>query len=217
MKVAISPDAAAALVPDGASLMIGGFAVVGTPQRMIEALVRAGRCRLTVIAVDGGRDNLGIGRLVHEGCVERVVASHIGLNAELQQAMVAGRIAVELVPQGTLVERIRAAGCGLGGVLTKTGLGTLAAEGQQVVEVGGEPWLCLPPLAADFALICADQADHLGNLTYQLTATNFNPVMAMAGKVVICEPREIVPVGMIPPDAVKTPGVLVTHLLTRAT
>jgi acetate CoA/acetoacetate CoA-transferase alpha subunit len=130
--------------------------------------------------------------------------------------MISGEIKVELVPQGTLAERIRAGGFGLGGVLTKTGLGTLASEGQRIIEIDGQQWLFASPLRADFALIHADRADHGGSLTYQLTATNFNPVMALAADTVICEPREIVPVGVIPPDAVTTPGVLVDLLIERA-
>ena len=129
--------------------------------------------------------------------------------------MIAGEIAVELVPQGTLVERIRAGGVGLGGVLTATGLGTSVEEGKQTVEIDGQRFLIETPLRADFALIGARQADYLGNLEYFLTAHNFNPIMALAADVVIAEPQHIVPVGVIPPDAVKTPGVLVDHLLER--
>ncbi|MGH2340076.1 CoA transferase subunit A [Segnochrobactraceae bacterium EtOH-i3] len=215
MKKAITPQAAAELVPDGAVLMIGGFMGVGSPHRVIEALALLGRKDLTVIGNDAGRPNYGIGRLIHEGLVKKVIASHIGLNPELQKEMVAGRIEVDLVPQGTLAERIRAAGFGLGGVLTKTGLGTPAAEGRKVIEIDGEDWLYAPPLKADIALIHAHYADYNGNLSYQLTATNFNPLMAMAARKVICEPREIVPVGVIPPDAVRTPGVLIHELVVR--
>jgi acetate CoA/acetoacetate CoA-transferase alpha subunit len=215
-KYTLSPAEAAALIPAGASLLIGGFMGVGSPHRLIEALVAAGTGALTVIANDTARPGFGIGRLITAGLVTRVIASHIGLNPETQKAMMAGTIKVELVPQGTLAERIRAGGFGLGGVLTRTGLGTLAAEGQRVIEIDGEPWLYAPPIRADFALIHADRADYRGNLAYQLTATNFNPVMAMAADVVICEPREIVPTGVIPPDAVTTPGVLIDHLIARA-
>ncbi len=215
MKKAITPQAVADMIPDGAVLMIGGFMGVGSPHRVIEALAKAGRSNLTVIGNDAGRPNYGIGRLIHEGQVKKVIASHIGLNPELQKEMVAGRIEVELVPQGTLAERIRAAGFGLGGVLTRTGLGTPAAEGKRVIEIDGEDWLYAPPLKADFALIHAHYADYNGNLAYQLTATNFNPLMAMAATTVICEPKEIVPVGVIPPDAVRTPGVLIDELVVR--
>ncbi|PNG26701.1 CoA transferase subunit A [Methylocella silvestris] len=216
MKRAISPSAAAALIPDGATIMIGGFMAVGSPHRLIDALVAADKRDLTIIANDTGLPGIGIGKLIAAGCVSRVIASHIGLNPQTQKAMIAGEIAVELVPQGTLAERIRAAGYGLGGVLTKTGLGTLAAEGQKIIEIDGEPWLYAPPLFADFALVAAERADYNGNLSYQLTATNFNPVMAMAGRIVICEPREILPIGAVPPDSVNTPGVLVDHLIERA-
>jgi acetate CoA/acetoacetate CoA-transferase alpha subunit len=216
MKIAITPEAAAELVPSGATVMIGGFMGVGSPHRLIDALVAAGRRELTIIANDTARPGFGIGKLIGAGLVSRVIASHIGLNPETQKGMLSGSIAVELVPQGTLAERIRCAGFGLGGVLTKTGLGTLAAEGQRIIEINGEEWLYAPPLPAEFALLHADRADYNGNLTYQLTATNFNPLMAMAGKTVICEPREILPVGAIPPDAVDTPGVLVDHLIRRA-
>jgi acetate CoA/acetoacetate CoA-transferase alpha subunit len=216
MKKAISPQEAASLIPDGAVLMIGGFMGVGSPHRVIDALVAAGRRDLTVIANDTARPGVGIGKLVSAGALRRVVTSHIGLNPETQKRMMTGDIEVELVPQGTLAEQIRAAGYGLGGVLTRTGLGTEAEKGRREIEIDGERFLFAPPVHADFALIACNRADYLGNAEYQLTATNFNPVMAMAGKVVICEPREILPVGAIPPDAVTTPGVLVDHLVERA-
>lgn len=216
MKPNLKPEDAAKLIPDGARVMIGGFMGVGSPHRLIAALAQAGRKNLTVIANDTARPGYGIGKLISAGAVARLITSHIGLNPETQKGMIEGRIEVELVPQGTLVERIRAAGFGLGGVLTKTGLGTIAAEGQRTIEIDGEDWLLATPLKADFALIGADQADHRGNLQYQLTATNFNPVMAMAATTVICEPREILPIGMIPPDAIKTPGVVIDYLIARA-
>lgn len=213
MKTAISVQHAAELIPDGAVLMIGGFMGVGTPERLIDALVARGQQGLTVIANDTARPGVGIGKLISSGQVRHVIASHIGLNPQTQAKMFAGELTVELVPQGTLAERIRAAGYGLGGVLVQTGIGTLAAEGKQVIDLDGEPWLLERPLRADFALIHANQADYAGNLAYQLTATNFNPVMAMAATTVICEAREILPIGMITPDQVTTPGVLVNHLI----
>lgn len=216
MKGALKPEAAAALIPEGASLMIGGFMAVGTPERLIDALVARGVGKLTIIANDTAMPGKGIGKLVSAGLVTRVITSHIGLNPETQAKMIAGEIEVELVPQGTLVERIRAGGMGLGGVLTPTGLGTEVEIGKQTIEVQGKRFLVETPLKADFALIGAWQADYVGNLSYLLTAHNFNPIMALAGKTVIAEPESIVPVGVIPPDAVKTPGVLVDHLLIRA-
>ncbi len=215
MKSALSAEAAAALIPDGASLMIGGFMAVGSPLRLLDALVARGARDLTIIANDTAKPGLGIGRLIGAGAVSRVIASHIGLNPETQARMLAGEIAVELVPQGTLIERIRAGGVGLGGVLTPTGLGTEVEDGKPVIEVEGKRYLLETPLRADFALIGAWQADHVGNLTYELTAHNFNPIIALAAQTVIAEAQSLVPVGVIPPDAVKTPGVLVDHLLLR--
>ncbi len=215
MKGALKAAAAAEMIPDGASLMIGGFMAVGTPERIIDAIVERGVRDLTVIANDTAMPGHGIGKLITAGLVRRVVASHIGLNPETQAKMIAGEIACELVPQGTLIERIRAGGMGLGGVLTPTGLGTEVEEGKQIVEVEGKRFLVETPLKADFALIGAWQADYVGNLAYLLTAHNFNPIIALAGATVIAEPEAIVPVGVIPPDLVKTPGVLVDHLIVR--
>ncbi|MCY1166240.1 acetate CoA/acetoacetate CoA-transferase alpha subunit [Sphingomonas sp. BE270] len=216
MKKPITAEEAVALIPDGASILIGGFLVCGTPFRLIEALAAAGKKNLTIIANDTGRPNEGIGRLIHEGLVSRVIASHIGTNTETQRKMLDGSMQVDLVPQGTLVERIRAGGYGLGGVLTKTGLGTLVAEKGEVVTLGGEQWLYEPPIKADFAFIYADVADQVGNLTYRFTAHNFNPAIALAGGTVIAEARELVPVGSIAPDDVKTPGIVVDYLIARA-
>ena len=215
MFKAITAADAAALVPDGASVMIGGFMGAGTPERVIDALVARGARGLTVIANDTAFPGIGIGKLIDADCVTRVVASHIGTNPVTQKKMIAGEITVELVPQGTLIERIRAAGSGLGGVLTPTGLGTVVEDEKPVIDVDGEKFLLEKPLHADFALLHAHEADYNGNLTYRLTAANFNPIIAFAAKVVIVEPHQIVPVGVIPPDAVRTPGVLVDHLVER--
>ncbi|WP_431281285.1 3-oxoacid CoA-transferase subunit A [Humitalea sp. 24SJ18S-53] len=215
MRGVISAADAAALIPDGASVMFGGFIGVGTPPRIIDALVARGVRGLTIIGNDTARPGLGIGKLIDAGCVARVIVSHIGTNPVTQKKMMAGEIVVDLVPQGTLAERIRAAGAGLGGILTPTGVGTVVQEGKQVIEVDGRKFLLELPLRADFALILAHEADYNRNLTYRLTATNFNPIMALAADVVIAEPNEIVPVGVIPPDHVKTPGILVTHLIER--
>src|SRR5919107_911065 len=198
MRTALSPAAAAALVPDSATVMIGGFMGVGSPPPTIAALVaRRGR-GVTVIANDTARPGVGIGRLISAGCVARVVVSHIGTNPETQRLMLAGELAVELVPQGTLAERIRAGGAGLGGVLTATGLGTLAAEGRQVVRLDGRDWLVEPALRAEVALLAARSADYAGNLVYSLKARNFNTLMAMAADTVLAEPNEIVPLGVLP-------------------
>lgn len=216
MKRAIRVSQAAEMVADGSVVLVGGFMGVGSPHRLIDALVARGARGLTIVANDTAMPGVGIGKLVTAGCVARAIVSHIGLNPETQKKMIAGEIEVELVPQGTLVERIRAAGVGLGGVLTATGLDTPVEDGKQIVEVDGRRFLLEKPIRGDFALVAARQADYVGNLEYSLTAHNFNPVMAMAAATVIAEPNHIVPVGVIPPDAVKTPGVLIDYLLERA-
>jgi acetate CoA/acetoacetate CoA-transferase alpha subunit len=206
---------AVALIPDGASLMIGGFMGVGTPERVIDELVRQGKRGLTVIANDTALPGIGIGKLVSADLVCKVIASHIGLNPETQKKMIAGAIEVELVPQGTLIERIRSGGFGLGGILTATGVGTVVAEGKQVIAVAGNDYLVETALRADFALVNAFLADYLGNLSYALTARNFNPVIAMAADTVIAEADNIVPVGLISPDHVVTPAPLVDYLIAQ--
>jgi len=217
MKRAIKAEAAAELIRDGSTVLIGGFMGVGSPHRLIDALVARGVRDLTVVANDTAMPGRGIGKLVSAGAIARLITSHIGLNPETQAKMIAGEIEVELVPQGSLVERIRAAGVGLGGVLTATGLGTEVEEGKPSVELRGKRYLIELPIHGDFALIAAHQADYVGNLAYSLTAHNFNPIMALAADTVIAEADLIVPVGMIPPDGVKTPGVLVDMVLERAT
>jgi len=209
-------EAAAALIPDGASLMVGGFMGVGSPDQLIDELVRQGRRELTVIANDSAVPGTGIGKLVTARALRKLVASHIGLNPETQQQMIAGALEVELVPQGTLIERIRSAGCGLGGVLTPTGVGTVVEEGKRKIDVEGRSYLLETALHADFALVQAFMADYRGNLVYALTARNFNPVIAMAGRTVIAEVEHVVPIGMISPDHVVTPAVLVDHLVVRS-
>jgi acetate CoA/acetoacetate CoA-transferase alpha subunit len=215
MRKVIKAAEAVSAIPDGAVLMIGGFMGAGTPPRLIEELVRQCKRELTVIANDTARPGHGIGKLIAARLVKKVVTSHIGTNPETQRQMIAGELDVELVPQGTLAERIRAGGYGLGGVLTPTGVGTLAAEGKQTLEIDGRSFLLERPLKADFALVNAKRADYYGNLEYALTSRNFNPVMAMAATTVIAEAEDIVPVGVIPPDAVGTPHVLVKHLVGK--
>ena len=204
---------AVAPIPDGASLMVGGFMGVGTPERIVDELVRQRKRDLTVIANDTALPGVGIGKLVTANLVRKVIASHIGLNPETQRKMLAGEMEVELVPQGTLIERIRAAGHGLGGVLTPTGVGTIVEEGKHKLEVSGREYLLETALSADFALVQAFLADYIGNLTYVLTARNFNPVIAMAARTVIVDAEHVVPVGMISPDHVQTPAPLVDYLI----
>ncbi len=212
----ITLEDAVARIPDGASLMVGGFMGVGTPECIVDELVRQRKRDLTVIGNDTALPGVGIGKLVSANLVRKAIASHIGLNPETQKKMLAGQMEVELVPQGTLIERIRAAGYGLGGFLTSTGVGTVVEEGKRKVEVEGREYLLEVPLRADFALVQAFLADYLGNLTYALTARNFNPVIAMAAATVIVDAEHIVPVGMISPDQVMTPAPLVDYLVSRA-
>jgi acetate CoA/acetoacetate CoA-transferase alpha subunit len=209
----LTVEAAVAEIPDGASLMIGGFLGVGTPERLLDELVRQETRGLTVIANDTAKPGTGIGKLIAAGSVRKVIASHIGTNPETQQKMLSNEIEVELVPQGTLIERIRAGGYGLGGVLTPTGVGTTVEEGKRKIEVDGREYLLEKPLRADFALVQAFLADYLGNLTYALTARNFNPVIALAATTVVVTAEHVVPVGVIAPDHVVTPGVLVDTLV----
>src|SRR5499433_1646798 len=203
MKTIALQDAIA-MIPDGASLLIGGFMAVGTPERLLDELVRQGKRNLTIIANDTAMPGRGIGKLITAELIAKTIASHIGLNPETQKQMIDGRMEVDLVPQGTLIERIRAGGNGLGGVLTPTGVGTVVEEGKRKIEVEGNEYLLETPLRADFALIHAFLADYLGNLSYALTARNFNPVIAMAGATVIADAEHIVPVGLIAPDHVVT-------------
>ena len=211
----IAIESAAALIPDGASLMIGGFMGVGTPERVIDELVRQHKKKLAVIANDTAVPGRGIGKLVTAGLLAKVIASHIGLNPDTQQQMIAGKIAVDLVPQGTLIERIRAGGSGLGGILTPTGVGTVVEDGKQKIDVNGTSYLLETALRADFALVHAFLADYAGNLSYALTARNFNPVIALAADTVIVTADHIVPVGVIAPDHVVTPAAVVDYLVAN--
>ena len=211
----ITLDKAVALIPDGATVMIGGFMAVGTPERLMDELVRQGKKDLTVIANDNGRPGCGIGKLVGAGLVRKTISSHIGLNPDSQKKMHDGAMQVELVPQGTLIERIRAGGFGLGGILTPTGVGTKVEEGKRRIEVDGKDYLLETPLRADFALIQSFLCDYSGNLTYVLTARNFNPLMAMAADTVIVDAEHVVPVGLIPPDQVVTPAPIVDYLISH--
>lgn len=211
----ITVTEAAEMIPDGASILVGGFLAVGSPRRLLAEIARQGKKNLTLITNDTAKPGYGNALLIEAKCVSKLIASHIGTNPETQRQMIAGELMVELCPQGSLVERIRAGGAGLGGVLTPTGLGTVAAEGKQVVKVNGKDFLLETPIKADFALIGARHADYRGNLDYALTARNFNPMMALAGEKVIAEPNEIVPIGVISPDVVVTPHVLVDYLIER--
>jgi acetate CoA/acetoacetate CoA-transferase alpha subunit len=211
----IAVDKAVETIPHGATVMVGGFMGVGTPERLVDEIVRQRKRDLTVIANDTAKPGVGLGKLVSAKLVRKVIASHIGLNPETQQQMMAGTTEVELVPQGTLIERIRAGGFGLGGILTPTGVGTVVEEGKRRIEIDGKSYLLETALRADFALVHAFLADYLGNLSYALTARNFNPVIAMAAVTVMVTAEHIVPVGVIAPDHVVTPAPVVDYLIAN--
>ena len=212
----VSVERAVDLIPDGATVMVGGFMAVGTPERLIDEIVRQGKRDLVVIGNDTAVPGRGVGKLVQSRLLRKAIVSHIGLNPETQRQMMAGELEVDLVPQGTLIERIRAGGYGLGGVLTPTGVGTVVEEGKQKIDVNGRTYLVETPLRADFALVHAFLADYFGNLSYALTARNFNPVIAMAAETVIVSADNVVPVGLIAPDHVATPAPLVDYLVANA-
>jgi len=198
---------------DGMTLMIGGFLGVGTPEALVDALVAKGVKNLTVIGNDTGFPDKGIGKLVVNRQVKKVIVSHIGTNPETGRQMNAGEMNVDLVPQGTLAERVRAGGAGLGGVLTPTGIGTVVAEGKQTITVDGRDYLLEKPLRADVALLKAHTADKAGNLVFRRSARNFNPLMGMAADLVIAAAEEIVETGAIDPDAVMLPGIFVNYVV----
>jgi acetate CoA/acetoacetate CoA-transferase alpha subunit len=212
---AVSAEEAVAMIPNGASIMVGGFMGVGTPERLLDELVRQKKSGLSLICNDAAVPGKGVGKLFEGGQVTNMIGTHIGLNPMAQQQMLGKQITIDLIPQGTFVERIRAGGCGLGGVLTPTGVGTIVEDGKQRIEVNGKPYLLETALRADFALVHAFLADYVGNLSYALTSRNFNPVMAMAADIVIVTAEHIVPVGVISPDSVITPGPLVDYLVSN--
>lgn len=198
---------------DGMRVMFGGFMGVGTPLGIVSTLMESKVQKLTLIGNDTAAPETGVGPLIESGQAGKVIVSHIGTNPVTGKKMIAGELDVELVPQGTLIERIRAGGSGLGGFLTPTGVGTVVEEGKQKVAVLGREYLLETPLRADVAIIKAKKADTAGNLVYERAARNFNPVIALAADLVIAEVDEIVDVGMIDPDHVMTPGALVDKIV----
>ncbi|NDO79540.1 acetate CoA-transferase subunit alpha [Citrobacter sp. NCU1] len=198
---------------DGMTIMVGGFMGVGTPPRLVEALLDSGVRDLTLIANDTAFVDTGIGPLIVNGRVRKVIASHIGTNPETGRRMIAGEMEVLLVPQGTLIEQIRCGGAGLGGFLTPTGVGTVVEDGKQTMTLDGKKWLLERPLRADLALIRAHRADPLGNLTYQLSARNFNPLIALAADITLVEPDKLVATGDLLPDQIVTPGAVIDHIV----
>ena len=198
---------------DGMSIMFGGFMGVGTPARVVQAILDSGVRDLTIIGNDTAFVETGVGPLITNNRVKKVIATHIGLNPETGKKMISGEMEVELVPQGTLIERIRCGGAGLGGFLTPTGVGTVVEEGKQKMTVNGVEYLLELALRADLAIVQARKADHMGNLCYELAARNFNPIVAMAADTVIVEADQVVDIGQIHPDSVMTPGALVDFIV----
>ncbi len=215
MDKVIAKEAVGALFKDGQTVMIGGFANHGNPKRLIDVLVESGARGLTVISNDSGDPDYTTGRLVRSGQATRWICSHVGMNPEMGKAVAEGRIDLELNPQGTLAERIRSGGAGVGGVLLRTGLGTVIEEGKRKIEVDGVEYLLETPLRADIALVHARKADGCGNLVYRGTSRNFNPLVAMAGRIVVVEAEEIVPIGSLDPDEIHTPGIFVHMILAN--
>ena len=212
-KVIASAAEAVALVPDGATIMMGGFGVCGLPENLIDALHDRGTRDLTIISNNAGLDGFGIGRMLVTHQVRKMISSYVGENKEFERQFLNGELDVQLVPQGTFSERIRAAGAGIGGFFTPTGYGTLVAEGKETRIIDGKPYVLEAPLHADFAFVRAWKGDRDGNLVYRKTARNFNPIMATAARVTIAEVEHLVEPGEIDPDHVVTPGIFVQHIL----
>ena len=208
-----SADEAVALIPDGATIMMGGFGLCGIPETLIAALHRRGTRDLTIISNNAGVDDFGIGILLHARQVRKMVSTYVGENKEFERQFLMKELEVELIPQGTFAERIRAGGAGIGGFFTPTGYGTVVAEGKETREIAGVHYVLEAPLAADFAFVKAHTGDTHGNLVYRHTARNFNPVMATAAQVTIAEVEHLVQPGEIDPDVVVTPGIFVEHIL----
>ena len=212
-KVLASAEEAVALIPHGATIMMGGFGLCGIPENLIAALRQRATKDLTIISNNAGVDDFGIGVLLRNRQVRKMISTYVGENREFERQFLSGELEVELVPQGTFSERIRAGGAGIGGFFTPTAYGTLVAEGKETRTIGGRPFVLEMPLHADFAFVKAWRGDRVGNLLYRRTARNFNPVMATAADVTIAEVEHLVEPGEIDPDHVVTPGIFVKHIL----
>jgi 3-oxoacid CoA-transferase subunit A len=212
-KVYTSSDSAVADIPDGATIMLGGFGLCGIPENLIAALVRSGRHSLHTISNNMGVDGFGMGLMLEADQIASHIGSYVGENRLLESRVIAGTLKVTLVPQGTLAERIRAAGAGIPAFYTPTGVGTIVAEGKETRQFGNRTYLLEEALHADFALVKAWKGDRSGNLVYRKTARNFNPMMAAAARITIAEVEELVEPGELDPDAIVTPGIYVDRIL----
>ena len=215
-KVLAGAEAAVALVPHGATILMGGFGLCGIPENLIQALHARGTKDLTIISNNAGVDDFGIGLLLRARQVRKMISTYVGENKEFERQFLTRELEVELVPQGTFSERIRAGGAGIGGFFTPTAYGTIVAEGKETRIIDGKPYVLEMPLKADFAFIRAWKGDRVGNLVYRRTARNFNPVMATAAAVTIVEVEHLVEPGQIDPDHIVTPGIFVKHLFKGA-
>jgi 3-oxoacid CoA-transferase subunit A len=212
-KVLPTADEAVTLIPDNASIMMGGFGLCGIPENLIAALHARGTRNLTVISNNAGVDGFGVGLLLKEHQIRKVIATYVGENKEFERQLLGNEVEVELVPQGTFSERIRAGGAGIGGFFTPAGYGTLVAEGKETRTIDGKPYILERPLHADFAFVKAWKGDRAGNLVYRKTARNFNPLMATAATVTFAEVEHLVEAGELDPDHVVTPGIFVRYIL----
>ena len=212
-KVRATADEAVADVPDGASIMMGGFGLCGIPEHLIAALHRRGTKNLTIISNNAGIDDFGVGPLLKSRQIRKMIATYVGENKEFERQFLQQEIEVELVPQGTFSERMRAAGAGIGGFFTPTGAGTLIAEGKESRVIDGRTYILEAPLKADFAFVKAWKGDPKGNLVYRKTSRNFNPMMATAAKCTIAEVEQLVAAGQLEPDSIHTPGIFVKRIL----
>ena len=215
IKPVVSAQEAVKCIKQGDSIMVGGFNYGGIPYTLIDALYEAGTDQLTMIANDTAYEDVGHGKLVAAGRIKKVIASHVGLNKKTGEYFNSGKMELELSPQGTFVERIRAGGFGLGGFLTPTGVGTIVEEGKQVLEVNGRKYILELPLRADVSLVRAYKADRMGNLIYKGTNQNFNPAMATAAEIVIAEVDSVVDVGELDPNEIVTQGILVDMIVVK--
>jgi 3-oxoacid CoA-transferase subunit A len=212
-KVVASAADAVAQIPDGATLMVGGFGLCGIPEDLIGALHAQGTRDLTIVSNNAGVDEFGLGILLKSRQIRKMISSYVGENREFERQFLQGELEVELVPQGTFSERIRAGGAGIGGFFTPAGYGTIVAEGKETREIRGRHYVLEMPLLADFAFVKAHKGDRLGNLVYRRTARNFNPMMATAARVTIAEVEHLVEPGALDPDAIVTPGIFVHHVV----
>ena len=212
-KVLQSADEAAALVPDGATIMVGGFGLCGIPENLIAAIHRRGTKNLSIISNNAGVDEFGLGILLKSRQIRKMISTYVGENKEFERQFLQKEIEVELIPQGTFSERIRAGGAGIGGFFTPTGYGTIVADGKETRVIDGRHYVLEMPLRADFAFVRAWKGDSKGNLVYRRTARNFNPMMATAAKVTIAEVETLVEPGRLDPDSIHTPGIYVKRIL----